>query len=267
MVVAEDLELAYGSRTAIARSSFTIPRVGLTAVIGPNGSGKSTVLSAIAGLIEPRSGSLQVLGTTPLGARSRVSYVLQSTVVPAVTPITVREVVALGRYPTLGLLRRFGKDDKAAVFNAMDTLGIVDLADRHMHELSGGQRQRVVIAQGLVQPHELLMLDEPLTGLDFTSAATIDDVIHAQQGQGRSVILTTHDLDEARAADWVLLVSGRVVASGPPELVCTRANLEVAYGLGSLHDWHGFLDDPHDSHKAAEIPDGGIARPHRQHDH
>lgn len=273
MIVARDLELAYGSRTAIAPSSFTIPRVGLTAVIGPNGSGKSTVLSAIAGLLEPRSGSLEVLGTTALGARPRVSYVLQTTVVPKVTPITVREVVALGRYPTLGLLRPFRKADKQAVFDAMDTMGITDLADRHMHELSGGQRQRVVIAQGLVQPHELLMLDEPLTGLDFTSAATIDEVIHTQQHVGRSVILTTHDLDEARAADWVLLVSGRVVASGPPEQVCTRANLEVAYGLGSLHDWQGFLDDPHDSHGihgnhgVAEFPEGGISRPAHNHEH
>ena len=266
MIVADDLELAYGSRTAIARSTFSIPRVGLTAVIGPNGSGKSTVLSAIAGLIEPRSGSIEVLGTTPLGARPKVSYVLQSTVVPKVTPITVREVVALGRYPTLGLLRPFRKDDKAAVSDAMETMGITDLADRHMHELSGGQRQRVVIAQGLVQPHELLLLDEPLTGLDFTSAATIDEVVHDQQRVGRSVVLTTHDLDEARAADWVLLVSGRVVASGPPEQVCTRTNLEVAYGLGSLHDWQGFLDDPHD-HGAAEFPEGGIARPNHAHDH
>jgi len=90
------------------------------------------------------------------------------------------------------------------------------------------------------------MLDEPLTGLDFTSAATIDNVIHDQQQGGRSVILTTHDLDEARAADWVVLVSGRVVASGPPAEVCVRSNLESAYGLGSLHDWHGFFDDPHE---------------------
>lgn len=267
MIVARNLELAYGSRTAIAQSSFTIPRVGLTAVIGPNGSGKSTVLSAIAGLIEPRAGTIEVLGTTPLGARPRVSYVLQSTVVPKVTPITVREVVALGRYPSLGLLRPFRKTDKTAVVDAMDTMGITDLADRHMHELSGGQRQRVVIAQGLVQPHELLMLDEPLTGLDFTSAATIDEVIHSQQHVGRSVILTTHDLDEARAADWVVLVSGRVVASGPPEMVCSRTNLEVAYGLGSLHDWQGFLDDPHDSHGADGFAEGGIARPHHSHDH
>ena len=93
---------------------------------------------------------------------------------------------------------------------------ITDLAGRHMHELSGGQRQRVLIAQGIVQDHDLLVLDEPLTGLDITSAATIDELIHEQRADGCTVILTTHDLDEARAADWVILVSGRVVATGPP---------------------------------------------------
>jgi ABC-type Mn2+/Zn2+ transport system ATPase subunit len=247
LVEAHDVVLGYDGHVAIDTSTFTIPRVGLTAIIGPNGSGKSTVLSAIAGLIEPFKGDLTVFGGSPSNARSRISYVLQSTPVPQVTPITVREVVALGRYPRLGLFRPFRATDRQAVAEALDTMAITDLAGRHMHELSGGQRQRVLIAQGLAQPHDLLLLDEPLTGLDFISAATIDDVIHTQSASG-GVILTTHDLDEARAADWVVLVSGRVVAAGPPEEVCVRSNLEAAYGLGSLHEWQGFLDDPHDSH-------------------
>jgi manganese transport system ATP-binding protein len=131
----------------------------------------------------------------------------------------------------------------------MQRMEIDHLADRHMRELSGGQRQRVLIAQGMVQEHDLLLLDEPLTGLDITSAATIDDLIHEQRADGCSVIMTTHDLDEARAADWVILVSGRVVSSGPPTTVCNRHNLEMAYGLGATHEWEGFLDDPaHDDH-------------------
>lgn len=245
LVRATDLELGYDARVAISSSSFTIPRVGLTAIIGPNGSGKSTVLSAIAGLIEPMSGHIEVWGASPRRSQRRISYVLQSTPVPQVTPITVREVVALGRYSSLGLFRRFGRADREAVTRALETMSISDLAGRHMHELSGGQRQRVLIAQGLAQPHDLLLLDEPLTGLDFTSAATIDRVVHEQSANEGSVVLTTHDLDEARAADWVVLVSGRVVAAGPPEHVCTRRNLESAYGLGNLHEWQGFLDDPH----------------------
>lgn len=250
LVDAHDLELRYGSFVALARSTFQVPRVGVVAVIGPNGSGKSTLLSALPGLLPVASGSLRVLGLDPVSARSRLSYVMQSTPVPRVTPITVREVVALGRLAELGPFRRFRAADRRAVAEAMERMRIADLADRHMHELSGGQRQRVVIAQGIVQAHELLVLDEPLTGLDLNSAATIDALIHQQRADGCSVILTTHDLDEARAADWVILVSGRVVACGPPAHVCTRRNLEVAYGLGSTHGWEGFLDDPaHGNHQ------------------
>ena len=249
LVVAADLELRYGKHVAVAASTFTIPRVGAISVIGPNGSGKSTLLMALAGLVPVSAGSLRVLGGTPVAARDRLSFVLQSTPVPQITPITVREVVGLGRYSGLGWWRRFSGADRAAVAGAMATMNIADLANRHMHELSGGQRQRVLIAQGLVQEHEVLLLDEPLTGLDINSASTIDSLIHGERSDGCSVILTTHDLDEARASDWVVLVNRRVLSSGPPDVVCTRRNLEVAYGLGGLHEWEGFLDDPtHDSH-------------------
>lgn len=178
-----------------------------------------------------------------------MSYVMQATPVPRITPITVREVVGLGRLTELGMFGRFRAEDRQVVQAALERMGVADLADRHMHELSGGQRQRVLIAQGIVQPHDVLVLDEPLTGLDITSAATIDSLIHEQRADGCSVVLTTHDLDEARAADWVVLVSRRVVACGPPPVVCNRRNLEVAYGLGGMHKWEGFLDDPaHESH-------------------
>ncbi|MGB7982810.1 MAG: metal ABC transporter ATP-binding protein [Candidatus Nanopelagicales bacterium] len=244
IAVARDLELRYGSHVALAKSTFEIPKVGVVSVIGPNGSGKSTLLSALAGLVPVASGSLRVLDTAPEQARARMSYVMQATPVPRATPITVREVVGLGRLPQRGMFGRFRASDRQAVAGAMDRMQITHLAGRHMHELSGGQRQRVLIAQGIAQDHDLLVLDEPLTGLDLTSAATIDSLIHEQRADGCTVILTTHDLDEARAADWVILVSGRVVASGPPAAVCTRGNLEVAYGLGAIHDWEGFLDDP-----------------------
>ena len=117
----------------------------------------------------------------------------------------------------------------------MELLAITDLAKRHLSELSGGQRQRVFVAQGVAQDHDLLLLDEPLTGLDLVSARTIDQIIHSEPARGCSVVLTTHDLEEARAADHVLLMSGRVVASGPPSQVLTRDKLAEAYGLGALH--------------------------------
>ena len=248
---ATDVVLRYGSHTALAQSSFTIPLKGITAVIGPNGSGKSTLLHALAGLVPVVEGRLQVLGRDPKRARGEISYVLQSTVVPPSTPITVRETVGMGRYPRVGFFRRFGREDRSRVAEAMRRMEIEDLARRHLHELSGGQRQRVYVAQGLAQDHSVMLLDEPLTGLDLVSARAIDGLIHSKSRDRATVVLTTHDLDEARVADQVILVSGRVVACGPPEVVCTRHNLEVAFGLGSLHGWEGFLDDPaHDPHRA-----------------
>lgn len=251
LVTARDLVLAHGSHVAISASSFELPTQSVTAIIGPNGSGKSTLLHAIAGLLDVGGGSLEVLGNHPSQAWRRVTYVMQTVAVAPGTPITVREVVTMGRFPSSGWFRPLTRADRARVERAMDRLEITDLAERHLGELSGGQRQRVYVAQGIAQDHELVLLDEPLTGLDITSARTIDRIIHGEREQGHSVILTTHDLEEARAADQVLLMAGRVVASGPPGEVLTRRNLEEAYGLGSLHheDGHppveGFIDDPH----------------------
>jgi len=244
LVAGDGVVVRYGTHVALKASTFRIPDVGTTAVIGPNGSGKSTLLSAIAGLVPVTSGSLQVLGGQAVDARRRISYVLQTTTVAHSTPITVREAVFLGRYPNVGLLRRFRAEDRVAVAAAMEEMGITDLADRQLHELSGGQRQRVHVAQALAQTHDVLLLDEPLTGLDLVSAKTIDRLVHGNDEAANRIILTTHDLDEARASDWVVLVNREVLAFGPPELVCTRHNLEIAFGLGSLHEWEGFLSDP-----------------------
>lgn len=253
LVSARNLSLSYGGVTAVAESSFELPRQSVTAIIGPNGSGKSTLLHAIAGLLDAAGGALEVLGKPPGEAWRRTTYVMQTVAVAPGTPITVREVVTMGRFPSTGWFRPITHADRARVARAMERLEITDLADRHLGELSGGQRQRVYVAQGIAQDHELVLLDEPLTGLDITSARTIDRIIHSERKQGHSVILTTHDLEEARAADRVLLMAGRVVAAGTPEAVLTRRNLEEAYGLGSLHHDHhpgpgGFIDDPHGPH-------------------
>jgi manganese transport system ATP-binding protein len=240
-VRARGLVVRYGPTTALAASDFDIPAGGVTAVIGPNGSGKSTVLNVIAGLVEPSAGSIEV-NASP----GRLSYVMQATKVNEMLPVTVREVVAMGRYATLGAYRRVGAEDRSAVDSAMARLEIADLASRHLHDLSGGQRQRVFVAQGLAQDHDVLLLDEPLTGIDLTTAQAIDEVIHGETEEGCSVIMTTHDLSEAGTADHVLLLSGRVTAFGSPSDVLTEASLVEAYGPSLLHVEKGrvFLDDP-----------------------
>ena len=235
-VVGKNVVISRGERVALRDSDFNIPQGSITAIIGPNGSGKSTLLHAIAGLLPISSGALSVLGATPQRSQPQIAYVLQYTTTPKGTPLTVREAVGMGRYPSLGLLRRPRSQDKQRVEQAMERLDINHLADRHVAELSGGQRQRVYVAQGITQDHSMLLLDEPLTGLDINSAKTIDSIIHEEPERGCSVVLTTHDLEEARAANHVILTDGHVVASGPPEEVLTATNLATAYGLGSLHE-------------------------------
>lgn len=255
---ARDLVLAHDAHIAVEASSFEIPLHGVTAIIGPNGSGKSTLLHALAGVLEPRSGHLEVFGESPKTAFSHVAYVMQSLAFPPGTPITVREAVAMGRYSTRGWFGWLNKDDWARVERAMAMLEVTDLAKRHLGELSGGQRQRVYVAQAVAQQHEALLLDEPLTGLDLVSARTIAHIIHTERERDHSVVMTTHDLDEARAADHVLLMAGRVLASGTPDEVLTRANLEAAYGLGSLHGPTDLvLADPVHTHTPERCCDHG----------
>jgi manganese transport system ATP-binding protein len=256
IVTAKGLHIVREGKVVLRPSDFTIPEAKITAVIGPNGSGKSTVLHAIAGLLPSAGGTLEVLGQTPAKARSQIAYVLQHMNVNPGTPMTVVDVVSMARYPLRGFVGRFRPEDKAAVSDAMELLGITDLANRQVFKLSGGQRQRVFVAQALAQEHTILLMDEPLTGLDIHSAQTIDDIIHDEPARGCSVVFTTHDLEEARAADHVVLMSGGVVASGPPDDVLSAANLAKAYGLGLLHPENtsdlGIIDDGHDSHHSHE---------------
>ncbi|NND84123.1 MAG: metal ABC transporter ATP-binding protein [Acidimicrobiia bacterium] len=242
-VVATDVVLSYGGHIAVERSSFTIPRPGITAIIGPNGSGKSTILNAVAGLLTPLSGTIN---TTGEGGGCRISYVLQTTRVNDNLPLSVDEVVTMGRYPTTGWFSRMDADDRARVESAMDRTGASDFRLRHLHELSGGQRQRAFLAQGLAQDHDILLLDEPMAGIDQPTAQAIDDVIHDEADEGCAVVVTTHDLTEAQVADHVILVNGRVIASGPPEEVITPEHLDAAYGSAVLHPDHGvpMIDDP-----------------------
>ena len=248
-VVATNLTLAYGSTIALKQSSFSIPTGTVTAVIGPNGAGKSSVLNAIAGLMEPAEGTIEV---PPISAdRRRIAYVLQTTKINDALPISVREVVTMGRYAAAGPYRRLTPTDRTAVDEAMTRMGIADVASSHLQNLSGGQRQRVFVAQGLAQEHDVLLLDEPLTGIDLPTATAIDEVIHDETGRGCTVIMTTHDLSEAQFADHVLLISKRVVASGAPNDVLTSENLVAAYGPSLLHVGEGgqlFVDDPAHSH-------------------
>lgn len=231
----EGLTLAFGAHRVLIGADLAFRSGTVTALIGPNGAGKSTLLSALAGLHPPATGRVQVLGHEPSAVRERIAYVLQGTGVADHLPLTVRQAVTMGRYPSCGLLGRLRSTDRAAIDRAMERLAIGDLARRQLLELSGGQRQRVFVAQGLAQEADVLLLDEPVTGLDAVSQQRILHVVAEEGAAGRTVVVSTHDLAEAAAADHLVLLSGRVVAAGPVEQVLTAEHLSRAYGGRLVH--------------------------------
>jgi ABC-type Mn2+/Zn2+ transport system ATPase subunit len=243
-VVARGLTVARGRILALVDVDLELEQGTITALVGPNGSGKSTLLHAVSGLIEPERGELVVLGTSPRAARAKVAYVLQRTRLNGVLPISVREVVAMGSWRR----QESRAARRAAVDRALAQLELIDVGDRQLVELSGGQRQRALVAQGLVQGAELLLLDEPVAGLDLTSAAAIAAALVAERQRGCTVVFATHDLVEAEQADTVVLLSGRVVAAGPPAEVITPEHLAEAYGLRPLESGAVVLDDPGHHH-------------------
>ncbi len=247
IVEAVELTLAYGDHLAVCDASFALPQGRVTAIIGPNGSGKTTLLRAISGLEPLLRGSLHVGGAQATELRGRVAHVMQSTRVNEAVPLTVIEVVRMGRYRPRRLLSRLDAKDHERVAEGLDRMHITDLADRQLRELSGGQQQRVYVAQGLAQNADVLLLDEPITGLDIQSQEHIDRAIHDEVAKGRTVIFTTHDVATAGRADHVLLLATHLVASGPPGQVLTDENLGTAYGARAYRTAEGTLiiGDPH----------------------
>lgn len=219
-----------GTRLSLDNVSFQLESNTLTAIIGPNGAGKSTLLHALVGLLPLTSGSIEINNDERRGTGRNVAYVLQGTAIPTNLPMSVREVVTMGRYQSLGFFRRLRSRDRAVVNEAMERLEVADLASRQIMELSGGQRQRVYVAQGLAQQAPLLLLDEPVTGLDVVSRQRILSVVQEERDAGTAVVMTTHDLGEAASADKVLLLANRLVAAGSPQEVLQSETIGEAFG-------------------------------------
>lgn len=217
-------------------------------IVGPNGSGKSTLLKTVAGLVRPASGSVRVFDRLPRElAPGTIGYVPQVEEVDLAFPVTVRDVVAMGRYPRLGPFAAFGARDRKAVDDALAAVDLGAIAHRHISELSGGQQQRAFLARAIAQEPKLLLLDEPTTGVD---AATEDALLHVVRELvrgGLPVLMTTHDLD--RAPEWfdrLIVVDRKVLADGDPASVL--ASHAYAHIREHAHT-HGHLrTDQHDHH-------------------
>lgn len=242
-----DVRVRHGARVALDATSLDVAPGTSLAVIGPNGSGKSTLLRTIAGLQRPSSGTVDTGGAD-------VALVLQTTTVDPSLPITVHDTVRMARFATRGPFHRFRPDDHAAVEAAMDRLEVTDLANRPLHELSGGQRQRVLVAQGVAQEADILLLDEPVTGLDVVSKEVILEVVTDEVAAGRIVCVSTHDLQEARRCDRAVLLATKMIADGRPHDVLVEANLRRAFEgrVQRLPDGQLLVDDAHLAHHTGE---------------
>jgi len=252
-----DVTVAYGERVALDDVDLEIRAGALLAVIGPNGAGKSTLLKAIAGLIAPAHGTIEVLGAPPGAAARRVAYVPQAEVVDWGFPVTVGDVVMMGRVPLIGIGRSPARADRDAVREALETVGMAGEDGRQIGALSGGQRRRVFLARAMAAHPDLYLLDEPVTGVDATTEEDLMRLLEREAAAGRTVIATTHDL--AAAAHHfheVALVNGRIVAMGPSDIVMDRELLRTTYGghVVVLPEGEGTIID--DAHHHDDAPAG-----------
>lgn len=233
-IEARNLTVTYrNGHTALRDASFEIPRGTVTALVGVNGAGKSTLFKAIMGFVPVAQGKITLLGRPVREALkdSLVAYVPQSEEVDWAFPVLVEDVVMMGRYGHMGMMRRAGKADHAAVDKALLRVNMQDYRKRQIGELSGGQRKRVFLARALAQEGQVILLDEPFTGVDVNTENQIIALMGELREEGRVMLVSTHNLGSVpEFCDRTILVKGTVLASGPTDEVFTRDNLERAFG-------------------------------------
>ena len=234
-VVASDLAVGYGGYTVVDGMSFDLRPGGLMCLIGTNGSGKSTLLKTLAGLITPVSGDVRLLDGPPGTQPARVGYLAQRPASSFTLPIRAADVVAMGRFAHLGLVRRARPIDRQLCRESIARMGVTPFAERPLLELSGGQQQRTHLAQALARRADVLLLDEPTAGLDLAGREVFAAAVATERARGCAVVMATHDLADADGADLVLLVASRLVASGTPAEVLTDDNLRASFGLTGQH--------------------------------
>ncbi|MCW4353881.1 metal ABC transporter ATP-binding protein [Hoyosella sp. YIM 151337] len=228
-----DLTVAYRSLIALQSASLIVPWGQVYGLIGTNGSGKSTLFKAIMGMLRPRSGSICIDGGSAATARRRsvISYVPQSEDVDWSFPLSVRDVVTMGRYGAMNWLRIPRRRDRTLVDKALAQVGMAEFADRQIGQLSGGQRKRVFLARALAQQASIILLDEPFTGVDKNSEATISALLRDLAREGNTVLVSTHDLNSLpQLCDAAALINRTVLLEGTPADVLEPENLALAFG-------------------------------------
>lgn len=210
---------------------MNIPTGQVVGIIGPNGAGKTTLIKSALGLVQPLSGSVRFFGEPLAKVRQRIAYVPQRESVDWDFPITVRDLVLMGRYGRLGLFNWPRKADYAAVHEYLAKVGMENYADRQISQLSGGQQQRVFLARALIQEADLYFMDEPFVGIDLGTRSVIMKLLHDLKKQGKTIFVVHHELDHVETYfDWVVMLNIRLVAAGPTKETFTRETLNTCYG-------------------------------------
>lgn len=236
-LVVSNLTVLYGNQPALWDVSFALPRGKLVGIIGPNGAGKSTLIKSMLGLVRRQSGNVQLLGGSVKASLSQVAYVPQRETVDWNFPISVYEVVMMGRYGKLGLFRRPRKRDKAIVHTCLEQVGMQSFARRQIAQLSGGQQQRVFLARSLAQEAALYLMDEPFAGIDIHTENLMFELLKMLTGAGKTVVIVFHNIYQASSYfEWLILLNRRLIACGETQAVFTQKNITETYGgaLGIL---------------------------------
>ncbi len=255
-IISRDVTVTYrNGHTALHNASFEIPTGTITGLVGVNGAGKSTLFKAIMGFVPAAKGEISVLGMPVAEALSKniVAYVPQSEEVDWTFPVLVEDVVMMGRYGHMGFFRRPGKADHDAVTAALARVNMSEFRHRQIGELSGGQRKRVFLARALAQEGQVILLDEPFTGVDVKTEDAIVALLRDLRDEGRVILVSTHNLGSVpEFCDRTVLVKGTVLAYGLTEQTFTRENLELAFG-GVLRHFVLGGSDLHDDDDSRQI--------------
>ncbi len=231
----DGVTVAYDGRPALDNVSLSVPHGAQVAIVGPNGAGKSTLFKALVGLLPVRSGTVLLRDRPPGKNGETIAYVPQREEIDWSFPVTVHDVVMMGRYGRLGWFRRPGAADREVVARCLDELGIAELEKRAIGELSGGQQQRVFLARALAQEPHVLLLDEPFTGVDIGAREALLAVLARLREHGITVLVSTHDMETAaKRFELVALLRGRLIAYGAPASVFTPEHLSEAFGGHAL---------------------------------
>jgi ABC-type Mn2+/Zn2+ transport system ATPase subunit len=234
------LSVHYDDRSALEDVNLSFYPGQMSSLVGPNGAGKSTLLKTLAGILPPTHGVVLIYGEPLQRPSAQVAYVPQRSDVEWQFPITVLDVALMGRALRANRLLPVPETDRQDALAALDDVGMRHLADVQIGALSGGQQQRVFIARALLQNAQIFLLDEPFSGVDVPTQTLVIRILDELRDAGKTIVYATHDLAmAARSADNCVLVRRRVIATGPPPLVLTVPNLQVAFGGAALVPFAG----------------------------